>query len=75
MYFSLKEKVGMGNTNWRGKVKKNVITLVLAFICISKQREHMREHKKKHLFYIGCSTSWWEWFSVEVKTGTSYFRL
>ena len=50
MYFSLKEKVGMGNTNWRGKVKKNVITLVLAFICISKQREHMREHKKNTCF-------------------------
>lgn len=45
MYFSLKEKVGMGNTNWRGKV-----TLVLAFICISKQREHMREHKKNTCF-------------------------
>ena len=49
MYFSLKEKEDMGKYQMKSKSKKNVIPLVLAFICISKQREHMREHKKKPL--------------------------
>lgn len=50
MYFSLKEKEDMGKYQLKSKSKKNVISLVLAFICISKQREHMREQKKTTCF-------------------------
>ena len=51
MYFSLKEKEDMGKYQLKSKSKKNVISLVLAFICISKQREHMREQKNPLVLY------------------------
>ena len=51
MYFSLKEKEDMGKYQLKSKSKKNVISLVLAFICISKQREHMRKQKKPLVLY------------------------
>ena len=50
MYFSLKEKEGVWKYELKRKSKKNVVSLGLAFICISKQREHMREHKKNTCF-------------------------